>query len=30
MANDSATELRVAAEEHKTITRARLERLLGS
>jgi OHCU decarboxylase len=29
MANDPATELRVAAEEHRTITRQRLERLLG-
>ena len=29
MANDPATELRVAADEQKTITRARLERLLG-
>jgi allantoicase len=29
MGNDPATELRVAAEEHKKITRARLERLLG-
>jgi allantoicase len=30
MANDAATELRVAAGEHQTITRRRLERLLAS
>jgi 2-oxo-4-hydroxy-4-carboxy--5-ureidoimidazoline (OHCU) decarboxylase len=29
MANDSATELRVAVEEQKRIARLRLERLLG-